>query len=158
MQFVSSLSWNFSTSFFSSVKSDKDLPNDLSKSSWSRPWIDSQSCPWNFAQQLWTSKMNYCTTLDSIVKRFTFLSKYFSSKNVVGRSQWLAISVKDQGTCFENVYKLLILRDLKFSLLNKMHTFQCIGKIFCVEFQRYPLKFRTKYLPHIMEDMIFIEQ
>ena len=24
----------------------------------------------------------------------------------------------------------------------------CMGKIFCVEFQRYPLKFHTKYLTH----------
>ena len=28
----------------------------------------------------------------------------------------------------------------------KLHIFQCMGKIFCVEFQRYPLKFHTKFV------------
>ena len=32
-----------------------------------------------------------------------------------------------------------------------------MGKIFCVEFQRYPLKFHTKYLTHTLKDMIFIQ-
>ena len=30
--------------------------------------------------------------------------------------------------------------------MNKFYIFQCMGKIFCVEFQRLPLKFHTKYL------------
>ena len=29
-----------------------------------------------------------------------------------------------------------------------------MGKIFCMEFQRYPLKFHTKYLTHTLKDMI----
>ena len=36
--------------------------------------------------------------------------------------------------------------------LSKMHIFQCMGEIFCVEFQREPLKFRTKYLTHTLKD------
>ena len=44
-----------------------------------------------------------------------------------------------------------ILRALKFSALYKNHIFQCMGKIFCVEFQRYPLKFYTKYLTHTLK-------
>ena len=40
--------------------------------------------------------------------------------------------------------KLLNLRALKFSLVNKIHSFQWMGKIFCVEFQRVPLKFHAK--------------
>ena len=32
-----------------------------------------------------------------------------------------------------------------------------MGKIFCVEFQRYPLKFHTKYLAHTLKDAIFIQ-
>ena len=55
-----------------------------------------------------------------------------------------------------NAYKLLNLRALKFSPVNKMHIFQCMGKIFCVEFQRVPLKFYTKYLTHILKDAIAI--
>ena len=33
-----------------------------------------------------------------------------------------------------------------------------MGKIFCVEFQRVPLKFHTKYFTHILKDVIFIQQ
>ena len=29
-----------------------------------------------------------------------------------------------------------------------------MGKIFCVEFQRVPLKFHTKYLTHTLKDAI----
>ena len=36
--------------------------------------------------------------------------------------------------------------------------FQCMGKIFCVEFQRYPLKFQTKYLAHTLKDVDFIHR
>ena len=35
---------------------------------------------------------------------------------------------------FKNPYELLDLRALKFSILYKYHIFQCMGKIFCVEF------------------------
>ena len=39
---------------------------------------------------------------------------------------------------FTNAYKLLNLRALKISPLYKIHIFQCMGKIFCVEFHRVP--------------------
>ena len=61
------------------------------------------------------------------------------------------------GGHFKNTYELLNLRALKFSPVNKIHIFQCMGKIFCVEFQRYPLKFHTKYLTHTLKDMNFIQ-
>ena len=41
-------------------------------------------------------------------------------------------------------------------LLYKDNTFQCMGKIFCVEFQRYPLKLHTKYLIHTLKDVCLI--
>ena len=53
---------------------------------------------------------------------------------------------------FEKACELLNLRSLKFSPVNKMHIFQRMGKIFCVEFQRGPLKFHTKYLIHTLKD------
>ena len=56
--------------------------------------------------------------------------------------------------CFKNTYELLNLRALNFSLVNKIHIFQCMCQIFCVEFQRYPLKFHTKYRTHTLKDMI----
>ena len=39
----------------------------------------------------------------------------------------------------------------KFSFINKLHIFQCMDTIFCVEFQREPLKFHTKYLTHTLK-------
>ena len=50
------------------------------------------------------------------------------------------------GGHFKKTYELINLGALKSSLLNKLHIFQCMGKIFWVEFQRAPLKFHTKYL------------
>ena len=60
------------------------------------------------------------------------------------------------GGRFKNTYELLNLRALKISKLHKKHIFQCMGKIFCVEFQRVPLKFHTKYLTHTLKDVDFI--
>ena len=61
------------------------------------------------------------------------------------------------GGRFKNTYELLNPRALKISMLYKNRIFQCMGKIFCVEFQRFPLKFHTKYLIHRLKDMIFIK-
>ena len=41
------------------------------------------------------------------------------------------------GGRFKNAYELLTLRALKISMFHKRFIFQCMGKIFCVEFQRY---------------------
>ena len=56
------------------------------------------------------------------------------------------------GGRFKNVYELLILRALKILILFKKHFYQCMGKIFCVEFQRVPLKFHKKYFTHTLKD------
>ena len=42
---------------------------------------------------------------------------------------------------FKNTYELLNLRAPKFSPVNKIDIFQCMGMILCMEFHRYPLKF-----------------
>ena len=47
------------------------------------------------------------------------------------------------GGRFKNTYELLNLRALKISKLHKNDIFQCMGKIFCVEFQRVPFE-----IPH----------
>ena len=59
------------------------------------------------------------------------------------------------GGHFKNTYELLNLRTRTISMY-KNHIFQCMGKIFCVEFQTVPLKFRTKYLIHTLKDVDFI--
>ena len=59
---------------------------------------------------------------------------------------------------FKNADELSNLRTLKISMLYKNHTFQCMGKIFCVEFQMVPLKFHTKYLTYTLKDVGFIHR
>ena len=56
-------------------------------------------------------------------------------------------SERERGSHFKNAYKLLNLTGLEISTLYMNCIFQCMGKLFCVEFQRYPLKFHTKILP-----------
>ena len=63
-----------------------------------------------------------------------------------------------QGGRFKNTYELLNPRALKISMFYKNRIFQCMGKIFCVEFQRYPLKFHSKYLTHTLKDVHFIHR
>ena len=41
-------------------------------------------------------------------------------------------------------------------MLYENDIFQCMGKVFRVEFQRVPLKFHTKYLNHTLKDVEFI--
>ena len=60
------------------------------------------------------------------------------------------VSPVDRGR-FKNTYELLILRALKISILYENEIFQCMGNIFCVEFQRFHLKFHTKYLTHTLK-------
>ena len=68
---------------------------------------------------------------------------------VTGNDEW-------SGGRFKNTYELLNLRALKISKLHINHIFQCMGKILCVEFQRVPLKFHTKYLTHTLKNVDFI--
>ena len=72
-------------------------------------------------------------------------------------STWKSGLYIEPGGHFKNTYELLNLRALKFSLVEKIYIFQCMGEIFCVEFQRYPLKFHTKYLTHKLKNLIFIQ-
>ena len=69
----------------------------------------------------------------------------------------IKFSFCEPGGHFKNTYELLNLRALKFSPVDKIHIFQCMGEIFCVEFQRYPLKFHTKYLTCTLKVTIFIQ-
>ena len=49
---------------------------------------------------------------------------------------------------FINTYELVNLGARKFLLINKLHNFQCMRKMFCVEFH-------TKYLTHKLKETIF---
>ena len=59
----------------------------------------------------------------------------------------LPVTLLSSGGRFKNTYELLNLRALKISKLHKNHIFQCMGKIFCVEFQRVPLNSTQNILP-----------
>ena len=83
----------------------------------------------------------------------------------VSRPQWVhSLRPSDAIWClgtwghFKNTYELLNVRSLKISTLYKTCIFKCMGKIFCMEFQRYPLKFHTKYLTHTLKDVHFMHK
>ena len=58
---------------------------------------------------------------------------------------------------FQNAYELLNQRSIKIQILYKNCIFPCMDEIFCVEFQRYPLKFHTNYLTHTLKDLYIIQ-
>ena len=73
--------------------------------------------------------------------------------------QWIRLSDRSGGRVSKtHIYELLNLRALKISMLCKNHIFQRMDKIFCVEFQRIPLKFHTKYLTHTLKEVDFIHR
>ena len=82
--------------------------------------------------------------------------KYIFTLDALSSTQVLVTDWKVRGR-FKNAYELVNLGARIFSLTNKLHTVQCMGKIFCVEFQREPLKFHTKYLTHTLKERIFIQ-
>ena len=95
----------------------------------------------------------------------TFYEKFKLKLNFIAMS-----SDADDRTCYRilkwdpwanggwnNSIDLTLLSAWFISLLNTLHTFQCIRKIFFAEFQLVPLKFHIKYLSHILKDAIFIQ-
>ena len=116
------------------------LSNQLAKIKWWK--TEGPSIYWMFQEladpklfQLWTWTCN----------------KYGTDHNAIFIHWW------SWGGRFKNVYELLNLRALKIPMPYKNHIFRCMGKIFCVEFQRVPLKFHTKYLTHTLKDNIFMK-
>ena len=63
-------------------------------------------------------------------------------------------SYLNAGGHLKNINKLL---DLGALTPYEIHMFQCMGNIFCVEFQRAPLKFHTKYVTHTSKDIIILQ-
>ena len=98
--------------------------------------------------------MALCVTLPNIW--YTQILKELEYHSDSGRTHETTTPIGiggESGGRFKNTYELLNLRALKISMLHKNHIFQCMGKIFCVEFQRVPLKFHTKYLAHTSKDV-----
>ena len=70
---------------------------------------------------------------------------------------WKPGTIRCSGVRLNDAYRLLNLGALKSLLLNQLHNFQCMVKKFCVEFQRVPLKFHTKYPTYTLKDTILIQ-
>ena len=101
----------------------------------------------------WTS---WCLKSPPFQPFVQLLVETYHEENVkhrlTGPSWWESTSVvdsprKEPRGYFKMANGLLNLRDLKFSPVNKMHIFQCMGETFCVEFQRGSLEFPTNILP-----------
>ena len=90
------------------------------------------------------------------------LRRYRAHYDVTVRSHVIisntSVSIVLPGGRLKNAYELLNLRALKIPMLYKNRIFQCMSKIFFVEFQRVPLKFHTKYLTHTLKDVNFIHR
>ena len=53
----------------------------------------------------------------------------------------------------QNAYELVNLRGFKFSTSYKNRIFQCMDHIFCLQFQKFPVKFHKKYLIRTFENV-----
>ena len=75
----------------------------------------------------------------------TLHNDYMDGRNTPKRVRVLGSRGEGRGR-FKNTYGLFNIKALKFSPVNKIQIFQCMGKIFYGEFQRYSLKFHIKFL------------
>ena len=108
-----------------------------------------------------TLKTTYNTTLRMAAERIEhmrhipqlcFIKQHNSFEPIVSLlyvclTIWKIWTIQGPGGRFKNAYELLKLRALKIPMLYKNRIFQCMSKIFCVEFQRVPLKSTQNILP-----------
>ena len=106
----------------------------------------------NFSEIL--IKIRHILLMKMHLKRFAKWQPFCPGENDL--TNWclmIHICISKRRGCLKNAYKLLNLRALKCSIMNRNCLFQCMGNTFCVEFQRSPLKFHTKYLTHTLKDV-----
>ena len=89
---------------------------------------------------------------------FTKIDDSLISYPNLGFGGWVGGGRGWGGGGIKTLIKLLNPRALKISMLYENRLFHCLGEIFCVEFQREPLKFHTKYLTHTLKDVHFIHR
>ena len=69
-------------------------------------------------------------------------------KYILGSTTWIWISIykmgQDQQRHFKSIYERLNQWAGEILIVNTNPIFQCMGKTFCVEFQRFTSKFHTK--------------
>ena len=98
-----------------------------------------QSCPkpsiWHYhpGSHFWNYSIGTLSCISSLCISF--------------KISFLLVQVLVPGGLFKNTYELLNLSALKYLPVNKIYIFHCIGKIFCVEFQRYLWNSTQNILP-----------
>ena len=115
------------------------------------PWspVNPYCCQWNMIANAASNTRNHSCLLIDDLRSMEQLDRNQCLKKI-----WMWSFVP--GGRFKNTYELLNLRALKISIWYKNQIFQCMGKIICMEFQRIPLKFLTKYLTHTLKDDYFM--
>ena len=116
--------------------------NDLAPISGHKCW----SCPvitirWYTGQVYYDAKHRYCRWYNTM--RCCYLYGIFAQILPTNITELLVSSINEVWERFKNVYVLLNLTDVS---VYKIHIFQCMGNIFCMEFQRVTFEFHTKYL------------
>ena len=81
-----------------------------------------KKCIWKYHRK----NIGHCVQTPLILHRMSSIC--------LGEVSCSKVQRKRPGDRFGNVCRLLNLRALKLLLLNRIHIFQCTGKIFCVEF------------------------
>ena len=105
-----------------------------------------------------------CATMQPISKRFPYYGQQVYRTDCLGA--WVTYYIPQKtigigregrrGDISKAVTSLWIQKIL--NLLNKLlYIFQCMVKIFWVEFQKLPLKFHTKYLAQTLKDIIVVQ-
>ena len=135
------------------------------------PGVCVKSCMWqgilsSQADQLWNVLYNVkvgvsapAPGMTSPINRATQLPHRMSNMDTVVSAQEFPCWGHRTLIWLGDLSKTLMssnLRAPKFSPVNKIYNFQCMGNIFCVEFEREPLKFHTNYITHTLKDIIFI--
>ena len=72
-------------------------------------------------------------------------------------SYWMHLINCVQGGAFKNTYEHLNIIALKFSLVDKLHIFQCVVKILCVELQSTLWNSTQNILPIQWKILFFIQ-
>ena len=117
-------------------------------------WVNSAPQP-----KRWGPRAHRGMPLPETMLTIALINADFSLPAVLFTWSWVSFSnnfLVTHRVHFKNTYELVTLGAPKISLINKLHIFQCMGNIFCVEFQREALKFHTKYLTHRFNETFFI--
>ena len=118
------------------------------------------SFSWNHFQIHLHEKNCYIFIQNSLFQwsNFSFISICLGIGLVPNRSQAITSNNGDPGARLTKAYDVTIqrYRNLHAKIEDsKIHILRCMGSKFCVKFQRFPLKFHTKFWTHTTQNMHF---